>query len=115
MIRSAAVYPLQVVDGKLKLTDDYPELVKQAIVHTVNTKLGELVWHPEYGTGYLVFDKSVPEVLRQLREALEFSLKSYPQVSFKLYAQPSDDGRLNALVTYQTPDGISTDVTIVLR
>jgi hypothetical protein len=115
MIRSAAVYPLQVVDGKLVLTDDYPTLVKQAIIHAINTKLGELVWHPELGTGYLVFDRSVPEVLRQMREALEFSLKSYPQVSFKLYAQPSDTGQLSVLITYQTPDGISTDVSIVLR
>lgn len=115
MIRSALVYPCQVKDGRLVTTDSYPELVRQAIIHTINTKLGELVWTPEYGTGYLVLDQTAPEVLRQLREAVEFTLLSYPQVSFKLFAQPSDTGQFNVVIAYETPESLTEELKLVIR
>lgn len=114
-MRTGLTYPLKCVDGSLVTISDYAKLVEQAIIHTINTKVGELVWHPEYGTGYLVLDKTTPEILREIRAALELSLLSYPDVAFKLFASLDDSGMVNLLVVYQCPDVLNGELSFTLK
>ena len=106
MIRGL-VYPLEInAQGDLAVTANYPKLVQQAIMHCLRTIRGELVWYPEHGRGYLVFDtvQDIPAMLAELRLVIQDGLSGYPGVTYQLLAGFTDESNLNLVVNYQCPD-----------
>lgn len=116
MVLRGLSYPLSHDNGDLVITDNYVELVRQAIVHSIQTIKGELVWTPGYGRDWLVFDSSfdTARILAKLRASIAKGLEGYSGVSFSLLGGWTSEGELTVVVNYFTPDSDPSTTTVVL-
>ena len=98
-------YPLEVQNGRLVLTSDYPGRVRESILAAVLTEVEERVLRPDFGRSHLPFDTyQIPDILRNCRTAIQTALAVYPGIEFRLSGTPYDDGTLYILVAYFSPD-----------
>ena len=107
------VYPLEVFRGSLKLTSDYPTLVKNAILSSLNTELEERVFRPTYGLEFQAVD-NLTAIFATIRQAIAEGLENYPEVSFDLKGRIDDSGMVEVVVGYITPDGLSGSVEVAI-
>ena len=110
------VYPLEVFRGSLKLTSDYPTLVKNAILSSLNTELEERVFRPTYGLDPQEFQAvdNLTAIFATIRQAIAEGLENYPEVSFDLKGRIDDSGMVEVVVGYITPDGLSGSVEVAI-
>lgn len=103
---AAVKYPLEVVNGRVALVDQYADIVGQHILAAVNTVVDERVWRPEFGRDLWVFTSvsDLPSILANVREAIRSALETYPDIEYSTLGYISDDGLLYLAVTYQCPD-----------
>lgn len=98
-------YPLEAVNGSLRMATDYPDKVAQAILSAVLTYQEERIWRPGYGIATRPFDSlQVPEILAEVRKAIALGLEGYSGVTFRISGAPQDGGELALRITYQVPD-----------
>jgi hypothetical protein len=100
-------YPLTYTDsGSLAIADTYPRLVRNAILTTLQTLKGEQVWRYEFGIDdhELKSINYLPDTLASIRQAMELTLKDYPETSVDLSASIEDTGVLRLYVAYQVSD-----------
>lgn len=110
------VYPLKLDNKGVKVTDDYAQLVKNAIVSGILTKQEERVMRPEYGLESQEFDvvSDIVTTLAKIRDTVTLALEGYPDVSFELRGSINDSGLLDVLVTYTSPDIAPESVTVTI-
>ncbi len=102
------VYPLTVEDGKLKLTYDTEDIVRMSIVSAVMTVKQERVMRPSYGRGWQPFDRAtLPDILRDCRQAIEEALVGLPPVQLELFATVNDEGQVTLDVYYAPGSSIA--------
>lgn len=96
-------YPLSVSYGSLELTDDYPTIVKQAILSALQTELEERSYVPEYGLPRSEFESvsSIVSMMAICRQAISEGLEGYSGVTYDLRGSIGDSGLLTLLVSYQ--------------
>lgn len=114
------VYPMELDgSGDIKVTEDYPTLVKQAIIHSLNTIRGEMVWYPSQGRLYMVFDavQDVPATLAEIRQVIQRGLTGYSDVTFQLFSRFDSESQMSVIILYQCPslDPTRLEVTVPLR
>lgn len=109
-------YPLEIVNGGLRVSKDYPSLVLSAILSSVNTRTEERVMRPEYGREDEEFQSvsSLVDTLGNLRQTITLGLEGYPDVTFELSGSISEGGLVEATVAYQCPDGLERTVEVSL-
>ena len=110
------VYPLEVSKGSLRLTSDYPTLVKDAIVSSLNTELEERVFRPDYGLDPQEFQAvdNLVTILATCRQAIALGLEDYPDVDFDLRGRIDDSGMVVVWVVYSVADSVSGNVEVAL-
>ena len=99
-------YPLELFGGNLAIQKSYPQLVKNAILSGLYTQAEERVFRPEYGLEDAVF-RSVQDtvaMLQGIREKIEVALETYEGVTFELMGGINDNGQMDVIVIYITPD-----------
>lgn len=110
------VYPLEVSKGSLKLTSDYPTLVKNAILSSLNTELEERVFRPIYGLDPQEFQTvdNLVTILATCRQAIALGLEDYPDVDFDLRGRIDDSGMVVVVVAYSVADSIDGKLEVIL-
>lgn len=110
------VYPFETYQGSLKLTSDYPTLVKNAILSSLNTELEERVFRPTYGLDPQEFQAvdNLATVLSTCRQAIALGLEDYPDVDFDLRGRVDDSGVVEVVVAYSVADSISGSVEVAV-
>ena len=99
-------YPLELSGGNLKVQQDYPQLVRNAILSGLYTQEEERVLRPNYGLNDAVF-RSISDtvaMLQSIREKIELALETYTGVTFELMGSINDSGLLDVVVVYITPN-----------
>lgn len=116
MSETGFIYPFEVYQGSIKLTSDYPTLVKNAILSSLNTELEERVFRPTYGLDPQEFQAvdNLATVLTTCRQAIALGLEDYPDVEFDLRGRVDDSGMVEILVVYNVADSISDSVEVVV-
>lgn len=113
----AVKLPLQVLDGRVILTDDYPTIVKQNIVSAIVTYQDERVYRPEFGLEDPVFTAidTVPGMLGLVKTAIAGALaEDFPEVTYTVLGSVNDDGKLDIVVNYRVGDSDPDQVEITV-
>lgn len=100
-------YPLSFSEGgSLAIADTYPRVIRNAILTTLQTLKGEQVWRYQFGIDNheLKSINYLPDTLASIRQAIELTLKDYPETKVDLSASISDNGILRLYVAYQVSD-----------
>jgi hypothetical protein len=113
----AVKLPLQAVDSRVLLTDDYPTIVKQNIIAAIVTYQDERVYRPEFGIDDPVFTAidTVPGMLGLIKTAIAGALdEDFPDVTYNVLGSITEDGRLDLVVNYRCgdadPDSLETTI-----
>lgn len=100
------VYPLQVANGKLVTTTSYETIVRQHIIHALDTRIEELLMFPEYGTPVAAFASigNLPRLLSDIKDAVSLSLLLFEDVFIDIQGGFTDDGRVDLAIEYSIED-----------
>lgn len=105
--RCTIAYPLQIENGTLKLSRGY-ECDRDAIFSVLQTKVGERIERPSYGTPDYVFSAvgSVQPVLGRIEAALTDQIPAL--LAIDVSGSINDAGLLDMAIEYSSQEGADT-------
>lgn len=108
-------YPLSLSRNGLTLETSYAGLVRNAILSVLSTYQEERVYRPEYGVGRYEFMtySNLPELLAELRLAIELGLEGYPEVTFGVSGYLSEEN-VEISVNFQCPDSDPQELNVAI-
>lgn len=91
-------YPLALENGGLKVSSDY-DLLRESIYSVLETRPGERIMRPTYGTPDLVFQAiaNIAVVAEQVRISLDNQI---PQVDFEVVGTVDEGGAITLMVNW---------------
>lgn len=90
---STLIYPLQISNGDIVITDNLTSIAKDAIESCVRTKIDERVMNPDYGRTIEPFTAigDYGAVARSVRRSVEYGTEGYDINSLSFLAYPRDE------------------------
>ena len=91
---SGLSYPLTANNGSLLIVSTYIDRVGQALLSSLQTRLEERVYRPEYGLDDQEFQTTsrLTDILNTIRQALETGLEGFDDVELDIRGTFTDDG-----------------------